>query len=144
MTSSLQDRQTFFQEAAVLNKLAHNNIIRCLGVVVDAHNSMIVLDYISDGEMQSFLQNNKLPMPKLIRICQDLSSAVAYLESSDIIHGSISRCDSPFLFFDMTFSSIEPPWTCLSSLLSTWESFLLTRACLNLSPTFCFVAVTCS
>eukprot|EP00042_Codosiga_hollandica_P043082 m.404098 g.404098 ORF g.404098 m.404098 type:complete len:932 (-) comp56473_c1_seq2:67-2862(-) len=91
LAASQQDRVNFFQESDMLCSLSHNNIIRCVGIVVDQQCDMIVFDYISEGSLMGFLQHSKLPVIKLLRIAHDLSSAVAYLSSKNIIHNDI-RC----------------------------------------------------
>ncbi len=89
LTATLQQRSVFFQEAEILSQLAHNNILRCLGVVMEGQTDMIVLDYISGGTLADYLACTKFPPSKLLRIAMDLSSAVSYLNTCNVIHGNL-------------------------------------------------------
>ena len=52
--ASAQDRVRFLQEAAIMCKFNHPNVIKLYGVVTEAP-IMIVLEYMSHGSLRNFL-----------------------------------------------------------------------------------------
>ena len=53
--SSESDRVKFLREAAIMGQFQHNNIVQLHGVVTEEENMMIVLEYMSKGDLQSCL-----------------------------------------------------------------------------------------
>jgi len=53
--STAKDRVRFLQEAAIMCQFDHENVIKLYGVVTDEH-VMIVLEYMSHGDLRQLLQ----------------------------------------------------------------------------------------
>ena len=85
----MQERLRFYEEAERLSGLAHNNVLKCLGVVMDNATDMIVLEYISEGSLTDFFVRNTHPPAKLIRIAQELAAGLSYLASCNVVHGDL-------------------------------------------------------
>ena len=56
---SESDRVKFLREAAIMGQFVHNNVEQLHGVVTEEENMMIVLEYMSKGDLQEFLINLK-------------------------------------------------------------------------------------
>ena len=52
--STTKDRVRFLQEAAIMCQFEHENVIKLYGVVTD-EPAMIVLEYMSHGDLQNLL-----------------------------------------------------------------------------------------
>ena len=48
---SQSDRVKFLREAAIMGQFQHNYVVRLHGVVTEEENMIIVLEYISKGEL---------------------------------------------------------------------------------------------
>ena len=53
------DRVKFLREAAIMGQFVHNNVVQLHGVVTEEENMMIVLEYMSKGDLREFLINLK-------------------------------------------------------------------------------------
>ena len=56
---SESDRVKFLREAAIMGQFVHENVVHLHGVVTEAENMMIVLEYMSKGDLREFLINLK-------------------------------------------------------------------------------------
>ena len=56
---SESDRVKFLREAAIMGQFVHNNVVQLHGVVTEEENMMIVLEYMSKGDLREFLINLK-------------------------------------------------------------------------------------
>ena len=54
--TSQSDRVKFLREAAIMGQFQHNNVVQLHGVVTEEENMMIVLEYMSKGNLQNHLQ----------------------------------------------------------------------------------------
>ena len=52
---SESDRVKFLREAAIMGQFQHNNVVQLHGVVTEEENMMIVLEYMSKGDLQELL-----------------------------------------------------------------------------------------
>ena len=56
---SESDRVKFLREAAIMGQFVHENVVQLHGVVTEEENMMIVLEYMSKGDLREFLINLK-------------------------------------------------------------------------------------
>ena len=56
---SESDRVKFLREAAIMGQFEGDNIVRLHGVVTEVQDAIIVLEYMSKGDLQEFLINLK-------------------------------------------------------------------------------------
>ena len=52
---SVSDRVKFLREAAIMGQFKGDNIVRLHGVVTEVRDSIIVLEYMSKGDLREFL-----------------------------------------------------------------------------------------
>ena len=56
INASVKDKLRFLQEAAIMCQFDHQNVIKLHGVVTETP-AMIVLEYVSRGDLREFLMN---------------------------------------------------------------------------------------
>ena len=56
---SESDRVKFLREAAIMGQFQHNNVVQLHGVVTEEENMMIVLEYMSKGDLRELLLSMK-------------------------------------------------------------------------------------
>ncbi|KAJ0402137.1 hypothetical protein P43SY_000452 [Pythium insidiosum] len=79
------------QEAQILQTLEHPNIVQCHDVVNDGCRLVIVMEYASGGDLDSYLRsymdrNKQIPEDEIMRIAIQLTMALAYLHDQHILH----------------------------------------------------------
>ena len=52
---SESDRVKFLREAAIMGQFEDNYIVRLFGIALEKQNIMIVLEYLSQGDLQDYL-----------------------------------------------------------------------------------------
>ena len=52
---SESDRVKFLREVAIMGQFLHNNVVQLHGVVTEEENMMIVLEYMSKGDLRNYL-----------------------------------------------------------------------------------------
>lgn len=91
---SEDETNKFVREGVTLAKLSHPNIVGLIGIV-DIKKPMIVMEYVSGGDLQNKLKQQKrenkyLPNKTLIRMCKDAACGMAYLEKKSVIHRDLA------------------------------------------------------
>nr|XP_012621924.1 leukocyte tyrosine kinase receptor isoform X4 [Microcebus murinus] len=95
---SRQDELDFLMEALIISKFSHQNIVRCVGLSLQAAPRLILLELMSGGDMKSFLrcsrphlgQPSPLVMQDLLQLAQDIAQGCHYLEENHFIHRDIA------------------------------------------------------
>ena len=85
--------QQFGQECEFLSAIRHPNIIQYLGVHHDSTlQSPVLLMELMDNCLTNFLENSSEPIPYHvnINICRDVTLALTYLHSNNIVHRDLS------------------------------------------------------
>nr|XP_022293912.1 tyrosine-protein kinase JAK2-like isoform X2 [Crassostrea virginica] len=81
------DSEEFKEEAVLMSKLEHDNVVKFLGI----SDNMLILEYVEKGALNMYLRkfrklNNYLPVWKLIQMISDVAQGMAYLASMRVIH----------------------------------------------------------
>uniref|UniRef100_A0A8C8YL95 receptor protein-tyrosine kinase n=1 Tax=Prolemur simus TaxID=1328070 RepID=A0A8C8YL95_PROSS len=94
---SEQDELDFLMEALIISKFNHQNIVRCIGVSLQALPRFILLELMAGGDLKSFLretrprpsQPSSLAMLDLLHVARDIACGCQYLEENHFIHRGI-------------------------------------------------------
>ncbi|XP_037668995.1 ALK tyrosine kinase receptor [Choloepus didactylus] len=95
---SEQDELDFLMEALIISKFNHQNIVRCIGVSLQALPRFILLELMTGGDLKSFLretrprpnQPSSLAMLDLLHVARDIACGCQYLEENHFIHRDIA------------------------------------------------------
>ncbi|KAM5126916.1 ALK tyrosine kinase receptor-like, partial [Mantella aurantiaca] len=95
---SEQDELDFLMEALIISKFSHQNIVRCIGVSLQALPRFILLELMTGGDLKSFLrqtrprlnQPSSLSMSDLLNVARDIAKGCQYLEENHFIHRDIA------------------------------------------------------
>ncbi|XP_030620766.1 tyrosine-protein kinase BTK isoform X3 [Chanos chanos] len=82
----------FIEEAKVMMKLRHENLVQLYGVCTKQRPIYIVTEFLSNGCLLSYLRE-VLEHPSaivLLEMCKDVSEGMAYLESQGFIHRDLA------------------------------------------------------
>ena len=85
----------FIREALRLHELDHDNVIRLLAVCTRVEPYMLVLEYMSNGDLKSLLRtahtlNTPLTLTHLMKFLSDVSAGFAYLQQKQFIHRDLA------------------------------------------------------
>uniref|UniRef100_A0A8C3UBP7 Tyrosine-protein kinase receptor n=1 Tax=Catharus ustulatus TaxID=91951 RepID=A0A8C3UBP7_CATUS len=94
---SEQDELDFLMEALIISKFNHQNIVRCIGVSLQALPRFILLELMAGGDLKSFLRETRLSFhspsflvfPDLFE-ARDIACGCQYLEENHFIHRDIA------------------------------------------------------
>ncbi|KAF3701491.1 ALK tyrosine kinase receptor [Channa argus] len=95
---SEQDELDFLMEALIISKFSHQNIVRCIGVSLQAMPRFILLELMTGGDLKSFLRETRprpehpssLTMVDLLNVARDIAKGCQYLEENQFIHRDIA------------------------------------------------------
>ena len=85
--------EQFEQECGFLRMIKHPNIVQFLGTVRGPRSQRLaLLMELMDESLTRFLERSTGPLPyhTQLNICHDVTLALAYLHSNDIIHRDLS------------------------------------------------------
>ena len=102
--ASERNRELFEKEVRFMSRLDHPNVIRLLGVCTDEAAPFIMMEYMTNGDLNQYLQGfsmqstehevysnvNPIETPTLIRMCTQIASAMQYLASQNFIHRDLA------------------------------------------------------
>ena len=83
----------FEQECEFMSAIRHPNIVQYLGMFRDANTHLpVLLMELMDDSLTHFLENSTQPIPYYIQvnICHDITLALSFLHSNNIIHRDLS------------------------------------------------------
>ena len=78
-------------EAITLMKLKHQNIIGILAVIPSGNPLLIILEYMSSGNLQQYLRNNAITilLHHQITICKQVALGLEYIQNNLYVHRNI-------------------------------------------------------
>ncbi|VDK19651.1 unnamed protein product [Anisakis simplex] len=85
-------RLKFMKEARIMRKFSHPNIVQIIGIVVDAHPLLILMELCPGGSVLSYLRKNRgrINASLKLRFTAESADGLAYLESVKCIHRDIA------------------------------------------------------
>ncbi|XP_062332093.1 tyrosine-protein kinase BTK [Osmerus eperlanus] len=83
----------FIEEAKVMMKLRHENLVQLYGVCTKQRPIYIVTEFLSNGCLLSYLREGLKQHPtsiQLLEMCKDVTEGMAYLENQQYIHRDLA------------------------------------------------------
>ncbi|KAM4622112.1 tyrosine-protein kinase BTK isoform 1-T1 [Polymixia lowei] len=83
----------FIEEAKIMMKLNHENLVQLYGVCTKQRPIYIVTEFLSNGCLLTYLKEGLKQHPtsiQLLEMCKDVSEGMAYLESQQYIHRDLA------------------------------------------------------
>ncbi|XP_008274416.1 tyrosine-protein kinase BTK-like isoform X1 [Stegastes partitus] len=83
----------FIEEAKIMMKLRHENLVQLYGVCTKQRPIYIVTEFLSNGCLLTYLKEGLTQHPtavQLLEMCKDVSEGMAYLESQQYIHRDLA------------------------------------------------------
>lgn len=81
------DSEEFKEEAVLMSKLEHDNVVKFLGI----SDNMLILEFVEKGALNMYLrkfrkQSSYLPVWRLMKMISDVAQGMAYLANMRVIH----------------------------------------------------------
>ncbi|XP_036411063.1 ephrin type-A receptor 7-like [Megalops cyprinoides] len=85
---SEKQRRSFLSEAGILGQFDHSNIIRLEGVITRGNTMMIVVEWMSNGVLDSFLRKHEgqLSVLQLVDMLGGVAAGMKYLTEMGFVH----------------------------------------------------------
>jgi serine/threonine protein kinase len=84
----------FLNEAALVGKLSHPNIVAVYDAVVDGESRFIVMEYVGGGSLKKFCtETNLLPVRQAVLIIFKICRALDYAFQNGVIHRDIKAAN---------------------------------------------------
>ncbi|XP_069550316.1 tyrosine-protein kinase BTK isoform X1 [Brachyistius frenatus] len=83
----------FIEEAKIMMKLRHENLVQLYGVCTKQRPIYIVTEFLSNGCLLTYLREGLKQHPtavQLLEMCKDVSEGMAYLESKQYLHRDLA------------------------------------------------------
>uniref|UniRef100_A0A3P9BP31 Tyrosine-protein kinase n=1 Tax=Maylandia zebra TaxID=106582 RepID=A0A3P9BP31_9CICH len=83
----------FIEEAKIMMKLRHENLVQLYGVCTKQRPIYIVTEYLANGCLLTYLKEGLKQHPtsiQLLEMCKDVAEGMAYLESHQYIHRDLA------------------------------------------------------
>ena len=90
---SAQAHDDMEREVSLMKKLSHDNIVKIRGVLANRNNTIIVMEFIREGSLDSYLRVNRhnIDYPKqLFGYAQNIADGMDYLGQYKIIHRDLA------------------------------------------------------
>ncbi|NXM87802.1 EPHAA protein, partial [Oenanthe oenanthe] len=89
---SEQQQRSFLAQACTMGQFDHSNVIRLEGVVTRGSTMMIVMEYMGNGLLDSFLRKHEgqFTGTQLICMLQGIASGMVYLAEMGYVHKSLA------------------------------------------------------
>ncbi|XP_057304892.1 ephrin type-B receptor 1-B-like [Hydractinia symbiolongicarpus] len=90
--ASKRDRDDFLGEAAILGQFSDANVVNLEGVILKDHPNIIVLELMSNGALDKYLQINDMEFTvlQLLGMARGVASGMKYLSELGFIHRDLA------------------------------------------------------
>lgn len=86
--------QAFLEEAIIMRKCRHSNLVPLYGVCSQEEPLLIVTEYMCNGSLLEYLRNNPegkaLKLPELVDMASQIAYGMSYLEQVKLIHRDLA------------------------------------------------------
>ncbi|CAL8333244.1 tyrosine-protein kinase BTK [Gadus morhua] len=85
--------EEFIEEAKIMMKLCHENLVQLYGVCTKQRPIYIVTEFLSNGCLLTYLKEGLKQHPtniQLLEMCKDVAEGMAYLESNQYLHRDLA------------------------------------------------------
>eukprot|EP01137_Pigoraptor_chileana_P022904 Opistho-2@88378 len=91
-TAKLVERAAFIDEAILMARLKHPNVVSLLGAVVRGGELTIVLEFMENGSLLDYLKDKEetLKRSALIAMARDIAAGMVVLESAKLVHRDLA------------------------------------------------------
>lgn len=84
------DRKRMAREIAVMKRLSHPNIIRCLDCIEATTREYIVMEYATNGSLLDYVRAKKrLSEPEACGFLQQMSAGLLYCHQNNVVHRDV-------------------------------------------------------
>ncbi|KAK0420756.1 hypothetical protein QR680_014866 [Steinernema hermaphroditum] len=78
------------REARLMRNFSHPNIVKCYGVAAGQEPLMVVMELVSDGALDSYLQKTSLTPSQKMDFCLGAAWGIEYMHTKNVLHRDIA------------------------------------------------------
>ncbi|XP_041370942.1 tyrosine-protein kinase JAK2-like isoform X2 [Gigantopelta aegis] len=85
-----QTKMEFLKEITVLQKLAHENIVKLEGICFRP-DTLLVMEFVECGSLKDFVKSRQsLDNEQIGHLCRDVAKGIQYLHSKEVVHRDLA------------------------------------------------------